>query len=156
MTFGPDHRLLDDARLGLRVRELQERLVDDDQVQVGHGVHELHERVLVQEAAVGVVRVADDRDPGAAGADELGVLREVQGESAGLLEREHVDPLAGLHRLVGPAAEGGDGDGEGLADQQVVDPGDEFGRAVAHRHGTAAGSWSRLHSSAVIVSALLG
>ncbi|CAM5573750.1 hypothetical protein STENM223S_05361 [Streptomyces tendae] len=48
-------------------------------------------------AAVGVVRVADDGDAGAARPDELGVLREVQGEAAGLLEREHVDPLAGLH-----------------------------------------------------------
>ncbi len=131
---GPQHGLLDDARLDLGVRELQERLVDHDQVQVGHRVHELHDRVLVQKAAVGVVRVADDGHPGTPGPDELGVLGEVQGESAGLLEREHVDPLAGLHRLVGPAAEGRDRDGEGLAHQQVVDPGDELGRAVAHRH----------------------
>ncbi len=131
---GPQHGLLDDGRFGLGVRELQERLVDDDQVEVGHGVHELHDGVLVQKAAVGVVGVADDGDTRAPGADELGVLSEVEGEAAGLLEREHVDPLAGLHGLVGPAAEGGDGDGEGLADQQVVDPGDELGGAVAHGH----------------------
>ncbi len=132
---GPQHRLLHHRRLRLRVGELQERLVDDDQVEIGHGVHELHDGVPVQEPAVGVVGVADHGGTGAAGPDELGVLREVEGEAAGLLEREHVDPLAGLHGLVGPAAEGGDGDGEGFTDQQVVDPGDQLGRAVAHRDG---------------------
>ncbi len=131
---GPQHRLLDDARLGLRVGELQERLVHDHQVKVRHGVHELHDGLLAQIAPVRVVRVADHRHPRPPCPDEVRVLGEVQREAVRLLEREHVDPLAGLHRLVRPAAEGGDGDGQGLADQQVVDPGDEFRRAVAHRH----------------------
>ncbi|PPS90384.1 hypothetical protein BZZ08_01087 [Streptomyces sp. MH60] len=131
---GAQHRLLDHAGFGLRVGELQEGLVDHHQVPVGHRVHELHQRLLVQIAAVRVVGVADDHGPGAPGPDELGVPGEVEGEAAGLLEREHVDPLAGLHGLVGPAAEGGDGDGEGLPDEQVVDPGDQLGGAVAHRH----------------------
>lgn len=65
--------------------------------------------------------------------DELDVLGRVQSEAVGLHEREHVDPLAGLHGLVGPATEGGDGDGEGLAHEQVVDPGDQFRGTVAHR-----------------------
>ncbi len=131
---GAQHRLLDHAGFGLRVGELQEGLVDHHEVPVGHRVHELHQRLLVLVAAVGVVGVADHHGPGPPGPDELGVPVEVEGEAAGLLEREHVDALAGLHGLVGPAAEGGDGDGEGLADQQVVDPGDQLGGAVAHRH----------------------
>ncbi len=131
---GAQHRLPHDAGFGLRVGELQEGLVDHDEVPVGHRVHELHQRLLVQIAAVGVVGVADHHRPRPPGPDELGVPGEVEGEAGGLLEREHVDPLAGLHRLVGPAAEGGDGDGEGVADQQVVDPGDQLGGTVAHGH----------------------
>lgn len=152
---GPQDGLFHDARVVLGVGELQERLVDDDQVQVLELIHEVDDRTAAEEAAVGVVRVADDGDTGAAGADELDVLGRVQSEAVGLHEREHVDPLAGLHGLVGPAAEGGDGDGEDSRTSrwsiQVISSVEPL--PIATQLG---GSWSSAHSSAVIVSALLG
>src|SRR5690606_3626303 len=109
--------------------------VHDHQVEVDELVEQAQHLVLGQVAAVGVVRVADDGDPGAAAADERGVVVDVEREVPALLQRIHVDPFAGLQRLVGPAAEGGDGDREALPHEQVVDPGDQLGGAVAHGDG---------------------
>src|SRR5690606_3008235 len=72
---------------------------------------------------------------GAAAADERDVVVDVEREVPALLQRIHVDPVAGLQRLGGPAAEGGAGDREALPHEQVVDPDDQLGGAVAHGDG---------------------
>src|SRR4029453_3275656 len=47
------------------------------------------------------------------------VAAPVEPEAVPLQQRVHLDPLAGLHRLVGPPAQGGDRDRHALLHQQV-------------------------------------
>jgi hypothetical protein len=129
--------LVDDTRpwTGIRVGELQEGFVDDDQIEVRQGIHERYDGIAGEETAVGIVGIADDggaRSPLPYEGHE-GV--RIEGEAVSFRQPEHVHALAGLLRLIRPPPEGGYRHGQAVLDQQMVDPGDEFRRAVAHRHG---------------------
>src|SRR5690606_5072004 len=131
---GPDAGRVGDAGVRLGVDEVEERLVYHDEVQVDQQVQQPDDLAARDVAAVGGVRVADDGDARAAGADEVHERVHVELEAAQLVQLEHVDALAGLHRLVRPAPERRDRGGEALAHQQVVDPGDQLRGPVAHHH----------------------
>ena len=117
------------------LREIDEGLIDHHQIEITQLGHHLQHLRRLQQGAGGIAGIAEQGHPGTGAPHELHVFGRGEGEIATLGALIRVQFLATGRHHVAPTVEGGGGKGEGIANEELIDPTDQLRGAIAEHQG---------------------